>query len=325
MGNSTGKCRTCSEGKCERKYKNRKRCDDPNNCTCTCQEEAIETFAKGFSSIGYGMCAVTVSVVFTLATAGAGLGAVATIAALSGCSALTGVGSAMIIHPVAKKMSGERITGGNYVKDVAIGGTIGAVTGPIGLGGASATASIASKVGTEVGKQGAVKFGCRTAVGAVSGATASAIQEVAEATSRKVSGEKAFANVKSSLINIGKGAALGAATGGAAHLSGNVVNKVVETGVGRSATKVAADTVSTFIIDTSSQMIENDGKVDGEKLLFNLVSRATTSAGSEAISSLCYNDLNNKKLPKTSKQMDKATHGPQGPTGNERPTGTFSQ
>ena len=194
IGNSTGKCRTCSEGKCERKYKNRKRCDDPNNCTCTCQEEAIETFAKGFSSIGYGMCAVTVSVVFTLATAGAGLGAVATIAALSGCSALTGVGSAMIIHPVAKKMSGERITGGNYIKDVAIGGTIGAVTGPIGLGGASATASIASKVGTEVGKQGAVKFGCRTVVGAVSGATASAIQEVAEATSRKVSGEKVFAN-----------------------------------------------------------------------------------------------------------------------------------
>ena len=216
MGNSTGKCRTCSEGKCERKYKNRKRCDDPNNCTCTCQEEAIETFAKGFSSIGYGMCAVTVSVVFTLATAGAGLGAVATIAALSGCSALTGVGSAMIIHPVEE-------------------------------------------------------------------------------------------------------------CGGAAHLSGNVVNKVVETGVGRSATKVTADTVSTFIIDTSSQMIENDGKVDGEKLLFNLVSRATTSAGSEAISSLCYNDQNNKKLPKTSKQKDKAAHGPQGPTGNERPTGTFSQ
>ena len=40
----------------------------------------------------------------------------------------------------------------DYVKDLALGGTIGAVTGSIGLGGASATASIASKVGTEVGK-----------------------------------------------------------------------------------------------------------------------------------------------------------------------------
>ena len=109
---------------------------------------------------------------YTIATAGAGLGAVATIAAFSGCRALTGVGSAMIIHPVAKKMSGERITGGNYVKDVAIGGTIGAVTGPIGLGGASATASIASKVGTEFGKRSRpirLSHGGR----AVSGATAS--------------------------------------------------------------------------------------------------------------------------------------------------------
>ena len=101
---------------------------------------------------------------YTIATAGAGLGAVATIAAFSGCRALTGVGTAMVIHPVAKKMSGERIMGGNYVKDVAIGYTIRAVTGHIGLGGASATASIASKVGTEFGKQGAVKFVCRTAV-----------------------------------------------------------------------------------------------------------------------------------------------------------------
>jgi hypothetical protein len=57
------------------------------------------------------------------------------------------------------------------MQDLTISGIIGAVTGPIGLGGASATASKASKVGTEGIKQGAVKFGCRAAVGAVSGAT----------------------------------------------------------------------------------------------------------------------------------------------------------
>ena len=308
MGNSAGKCCSCSEGWCLEKYEYRYNCDDPDDCTCTCQEDSVDTFAKGFLSIVGGVAAITGGVALTVATGG--LGAVGIAAAVGG-SALTGVGATAAIHPVAKKMSGERMTGKDYAKNVAIGGTIGAVTGPIGLGCTSVTTAIASKVGTEVGKQGTVKFFCRTAVGAVSGATSSVIQEVS--------------NKQFNLGNIAKGTALGAATGGAAHLSGNIVNKVTETGVGRSATKVTADTVSTFIIDTSSQMIDNDGKVDGEKLLFNLVSRVTTSAGSEAISSLCYNDLNNKKLPKTSKQMDKATHGPQSPTGNERPTGKFSQ
>ena len=101
-------------------------------------------------------------------------------------------------------------------------------------------------------KQGAVKFCCRTAVEAVSGADSNAIQEGAEATSRKASGEKAFANVKSSLLNIAKGAALDAATGGVVHLTGNVVNKVAEMGVARS---VAADTVSTVVIDASCEGI----------------------------------------------------------------------
>ena len=61
------------------------------------------------------------------------------------------------------------MTIGEYAKDVAIGGTIGAITGPIGAGGASATTSIASKVGTEGIKQGAVKLAGRTAVIAVFG------------------------------------------------------------------------------------------------------------------------------------------------------------
>ena len=100
-------------------------------------------------------------------------------------------------------------------------------------------------------KQGAVKFCCRTAVGDVSGADFRAIQE-GQATSRKASGEKAFANVKSSLLNIAKGAALDAATGGVVHLTGNVVNKVAEMGVARS---VAADTVSTVVIDASCEGI----------------------------------------------------------------------
>ena len=284
-GSKTGKCATCSQNKCERKYKNRDKCEDPVNCSCTCQEDTNVTFWKGFGSVVGGVAAFAGGVALTVTTGG--LGAVGIVAVIGG-GALTGAGASMAIQPVAKKMSGEQMTGvADYFKDVAIGGTIGAVTGPIGLGGTSVTTAIASKVGTEVGKQGAVKFFCRTVVGAVSGAASSAIQEGAEATSRKASGKKAFANVKSSLINIGKGAALGAVTGGAAHLSGNVVNKVAETGVARSVTKVAADTVSTAVIDASYQGIV-DGEVDLKKLALNVGVRAATSAGSEAVTNATY-------------------------------------
>jgi len=51
-----------------------------------------------------------------------------------------------------------------YAKDVAIGVTISAIIGPIGAVGTSRTTSIASKVGTEGVKQGAVKLAGRTAV-----------------------------------------------------------------------------------------------------------------------------------------------------------------
>ena len=270
MGNSAGKCCSCSEGWCLEKYEYRYNCDDPDDCTCTCQEDSVDTFAKGFLSIVGGVAAITGGVALTVATGG--LGAVGIAAAVGG-SALTGVGATAAIHPVAKKINGERMTGKDYVKDVVIGGTIGAVTGPIGMGGASVTTSIASKVGTEGVKQGAVKLGCRAAVGAVSGAASSAIQD--------------GANGQFNVGNVLKGSLLGAATGGAAHLSGNVVNKVATTGVVRSVAKVAADTTSAVVLDASSQLIV-DGKVDGKKLALNAGARAATSAGVEAVTNATY-------------------------------------
>ena len=290
-----GKCRSCSEGKCEGKYERRNYCDDPRNCTCTCQENAGDTFSKGFFSVLGGVAAFAGGVVLTVSTGG--LGAVG-IAAVIGGGALTGAGATMAIQPVAKKINGERMTGKDYVKDVVIGGTIGAVTGPIGMGGASVTTSIASKVGTEGVKQGAVKLGCRAAVGAVSGAASSAIQE--------------GANGQFNVGNVLKGSLLGAATGGAAHLSGNVVNKVAETGVIRSVTKVAADTTSAVVIDASSQKICN-GQVDLKKLALNAGARAATSAASEAATNATYkahggkDALMEKKLESTNHEVDSKT------------------
>jgi hypothetical protein len=47
--------------------------------------------------------------------------------------ALTGVGATAAIRPVAKKVSEERMTGVEYVKDLALSDTIGAVE--VGMSG----------------------------------------------------------------------------------------------------------------------------------------------------------------------------------------------
>lgn len=269
------KCKSCSEGLCENNYEKRRFCNDPSTCTCTCQEEAASTFWKSVGSIAMGTAAFAGGVVLTVSTGGLGL---AGLAAVAGGGALTGVGATAVIHPVAKQLNGERMTGAEYVKDLAIGGTVGAVTGPIGAGGASATTSIASQVGTEGIKQGAVKLACRTAIGAVSGATASVIQEgIHTATDEKA---------EFSVVNVLKGAAIGAATGGVGHITSNVTDKVSNE-VARSVTKVATDTAGTAVIDVTSQLIEN-GEVDGKRLALNIGARAATSAGYEAVAGATY-------------------------------------
>lgn len=75
--------------------------------------------------------------------------------------------------------------------------------------------------------------------------------------------------------NVLKGAALGAATGGVAHVTGNVVNQV-DPGIARSLTKVVADTIGLVAIDASYQLIV-DGEVDAKKLAFNAGDSAATS------------------------------------------------
>ena len=56
--------------------------------------------------------------------------------------------------------------------------------------------------------------------------------------------------------------------------------------------------------------------METEKLILNFVSRAKTSAGSDAISHVTYSNTNNK-LQKTSTPMNRAAHEPQDLTGND--------
>ena len=45
-----------------------------------------------------------------------------------------GAGSSMVINPISKKISGERMTGKDYITDVAVGGVVGVASGGIGAG-----------------------------------------------------------------------------------------------------------------------------------------------------------------------------------------------
>ena len=282
------KCQSCSEGRCRKKYENRHLCDKPSRCTCTCQEKPSSTFWKAAGSIAMGVGAFAGGVVLTVSTGGLGL---VGIAAVAGGGALTGVGATAAIHPIAKKISGERMTGADYAKDLALGASVGAITGPIGAGGASATTSIAAKVGTEGVKQGAVKLACRTVVGAASGAVGSTIQETVNATSK--GGSFSFTNVV-------KGAALGAATGGVGHLSSNVGN-VMPSAATRSVAKVVTDTAGAVAIDATSQII-TEGEIDGKRLALNAGARAATSAGQEAVANAAYNKFKAPKV-KAAKEL----------------------
>lgn len=273
-----GKCRSCSQGKCGQKYKNRNLCDDPRHCTCTCQESSGIGFVKGLYSVVFGAAAFAGGVALTLTTGG--LGAVG-LAAVLGGGALTGVGATAVIHPIAKQLNGERMTGKEYVKDVAIGGTIGAITGPIGALGATATNSIATKA-VEIGiKQGVTKFVCRTGIGAVTGAAAGVIQEFSNPG--KFSGK-----------NVLKGTILGAATGGVTHATSNITRHLGSAGIAKSVIKVAADSGTTAVIDSAAQLIEN-GEIDGKRLAINVGARAATTAGYETAAGTIYNANGGKK------------------------------
>ena len=133
----------CSKQICQKNFDYRHYdCFEPDDCSCSCQESKSKTFWKGFSSVALGVTAFAGGTVLTAVTAGAGLGVAATIAAVSACGTLASAGATAAIQPVIKQMSGECMTGADYGKDILIGGAIGAVTGPIGFGGAASAMNV---------------------------------------------------------------------------------------------------------------------------------------------------------------------------------------
>ena len=231
-----GKCRPCSDWKCEGKYENRSRCDDRANCSCTCQEDAEDTTLKAVGSIVGGVAAVGRGVALTVMTGG--------LAAVFGGAALVGAGSSMVINPISKKASGERMTGKDYVTDIAVGTVIGAASGGIG-----ASSSLLTK-----GSSGVAKFGVRAGAGVLSGAAGGAISE----TGRAIKGEEVDAG--SVVKSVGVGALCGGLGGAGSHIASNA-SKAVSGEVTKAAVRIGTQTTAGAAVDAGVQLAET-GKVD---------------------------------------------------------------
>ena len=250
-----GKCQPCSDWKCEGKYENRGRCDDRQNCSCTCQELADDTTLKATSSIVGGVAAVAGGVALTVMTGG--------LAAVFGGAALVGAGSSMVINPLAKKASGERMTGKDYLTDVAVGTVIGAASGGIGAGG-----SVLTK-----GASGVAKFTVRAGAGVVSGAAGGAISE----TGRAIKGEEVDAS--SVVKSVGVGALCGGLGGASSHVASNA-SKVVSGEVTKAAVRVGTQTGAGAAVDAVIQKVET-GKVDIGKVAANAAGQAMIATTAE--------------------------------------------
>jgi hypothetical protein len=217
------KCSACKINDCRRKYENRGKCVGKNeniDCTCTCQVSGAEKIATTLLSLEAGTGAVVggISIIFLTGK----------LAYLIGGCALIGAGLSLIINPIQKQISGERMTLANTSRDAALGATIGlmmknklkscfqfiglivsgAITGPIGSG-ASGIVKNAS---------GLTKFGVRVGVGVIAGSVSGTVAE----TAKVMRGENV--SIASYSKAIGIGAVAGCVGGASSHMQGSIEN-----------------------------------------------------------------------------------------------------
>lgn len=122
------KCSTCQNNECERNFDNKAKClgkKEEIDCSCTCQVSAAEEIATSLISIGTGIGAAAGGVVLTVMTGG--------LLAIIGGAALIGAGSTMILNPIQRKITGERLTLSDSATDIALSATIGELKIKLGL------------------------------------------------------------------------------------------------------------------------------------------------------------------------------------------------
>ncbi|XP_055340391.1 uncharacterized protein LOC129589603 [Paramacrobiotus metropolitanus] len=257
--NKPTKCAACTAKKCQRKRANRKLCDNPGKCSCVCQDTG-ETVAASCISAALGIGAVAAGVGLTVVTGG--------VAAVLIGGALVGGGASCITNPIAKAMSGERMRGDDLLKEVAVGATIGVVSGGLSTG-----ASLAAK-GASTAVKAVAQIGAATTSGAVGGA----VGEVA----RAIDGEEVTAKSVGKSVLIGT--SLGMVGGAGAQLAG-VAAQNISNGVAKTAVKIGAQTATATMADAGLQMAET-GEIDRKRLLTTAATAATISVTAETAKSV---------------------------------------
>ena len=203
-------------------------------------------------------------------------------------------------------MSKECVTLKESAKEVAIGATIGAITGPIG-----ALGSIASK-----GASVAVQIGTRIIAGSSAGAVTGVLSE----------GAKAMQGEEVTLKSVTHSAMVGAAVGtigGASVQIASGVTKPITNEIGKAVTRIAVQGSSAAVTDVGVQLVQS-GTVNTQKLILNTAGKMALSTTAEVSTTVTRQievkiaDSHNKKpilmksdVKATKLKEDQATNKPE--------------
>ncbi|CAF1150790.1 unnamed protein product, partial [Adineta ricciae] len=214
-----------------------------------------------------------------------------------------------------KAIKQERISGKEYVADVAFGAATGVVTGGVGVAGETVAVNVVKQGAKEVAKAGAKKLAVRATTGAVVGLTSKAIDEVKQCSTA----DKKWRDYGKSFDRNGKpngtttawvGSALGGGLGGVgSHVSSSLVTKMTSP-VAESITRVLVSGTSAAVGDATIQTVSIAAGSQEQYDLQRTVTCATSSVimatAQEATKNAIYraqggkavmlNDKTNKKL-----------------------------
>ncbi|KAL7014274.1 hypothetical protein ACKWTF_015845 [Chironomus riparius] len=274
------KCSACTNNECEGKYENREKClgvKEKIECTCICQKTKKEANIATATSVGTGIATAAAGVSLTVMMA-------ASIPVIIAGAAIVGAGSSLVLSPVQKHLSGECVTVKESAKEVALGATIGAITGPIGAAGSSFAK----------GASALMRFGIR----AIAGASAGAVSGVVGEGARFMKGEEV------TLSSVTKSVAMGAVVGtvgGASSQLASSVSSGVSNEVGQAVTRVAVQGTSAAATDAGLQLYQT-GTIDAQQLILNTTGQVTVAGAAEFSSSMAQrtdafnSKINNEKI-----------------------------
>lgn len=173
MGYRCKRCEGCERCKCgSEDARCSCQCDEEWSCTCKCNVGSESDVIQKAGAIGLGTLAAIGGTAVTIMTGGAAL-------AIAG-GAIAGAGLSSAVKGTVDTINREKISGSEYLADVAIGGA----TGLVGGVGAKLTEGAARAAVTNIAregcKRGAIKLGVRTLGGVATGLASTATGEAGQ-------------------------------------------------------------------------------------------------------------------------------------------------